>query len=56
MLASQGDYLEALDCLTIIENMAGPFEESHLLVSTTLTKRIHRGKGTTNGSKSPNYE
>jgi hypothetical protein len=38
MLASQGDYLEALDCLTIIENMAGPFEESHLLEAQLLLK------------------
>lgn len=28
-----GDYLIALDCLTIIENMAGPFSESQLLES-----------------------
>lgn len=38
MLATQGDYLEALDCLTIIENMAGPFEESQLLESQLLLK------------------
>jgi len=38
MLASQGDYLEALDCLTIIENMSGPFDESQLLESQLLLK------------------
>lgn len=38
MLATQGDYLEALDCLTIIENMAGPFDESQLLESQLLLK------------------
>lgn len=38
MLASQGDYLEALDCLTILENMAGPFEESQLLEAQLLLK------------------
>jgi len=30
-IACDGDYLEALDCLTILENMPGPFEERHLL-------------------------
>lgn len=38
MLATQGDYLEALDCLTIIENMAGPFEEAQLLEAQLLLK------------------
>lgn len=38
LLASQGDYLEALDCLTIIENMTGPFEESQLLEAQLLLK------------------
>lgn len=38
MLATQGDYLEALDCLTIIENMTGPFEEAQLLESQLLLK------------------
>ncbi len=38
MLASQGDYLEALDCLSIIENMSGPFDESQLLESQLLLK------------------
>jgi hypothetical protein len=38
MLASQGDYLEALDCLTIIEHMSGPFDESQLLESQLLLK------------------
>jgi hypothetical protein len=38
MLASQGDYLEALDCLTIIENMSGPFDESQLLEAQLLLK------------------
>ena len=38
MLASQGDFLEAIDCLTIIENMSGPFDESQLLESQLLLK------------------
>ena len=39
MLASQGDYLEALDCLTIIENMSGPFDESQLLLKEYIEER-----------------
>lgn len=30
-IAASGDYLIALDCLTIMENMLGPFSESQLL-------------------------
>lgn len=30
-IASKGDFLEALDCLTIIENMEGPFMEENIL-------------------------
>jgi hypothetical protein len=30
-IASEGDYLEALECLTIIENLDGPFEEADIL-------------------------
>ncbi len=30
-IACEGNFLEALDCLTIIENMEGPFEEHHIL-------------------------
>ena len=30
-IAVDGNFLEALDCLTIIENMEGPFEERHFL-------------------------
>lgn len=32
-MAVEGDYLEALECLTIIENLEGPFEESDILES-----------------------
>jgi len=32
-IAIEGDYLEALECLTIIENLEGPFEESDILES-----------------------
>ena len=30
-LASEGDFLQALECLTILENLSGPFEEHQLL-------------------------
>lgn len=32
-IAIEGNFMEALDCLTIIENMNGPFEERHILES-----------------------
>jgi hypothetical protein len=30
-IAVDGDFMEALDCLTILENMEGPFEERQIL-------------------------
>lgn len=30
-LAAEGSFMEALECLTIIENLEGPFEERHVL-------------------------
>lgn len=38
MLASTGDFMQALECLTIIENMQGPFEEHQLLEAQLLLK------------------
>jgi hypothetical protein len=32
-IAVDGDFMETLECLTIIENMEGPFEERHILES-----------------------
>ncbi len=32
-IAVDGDYLDTLECLTIIENLEGPFEERHILES-----------------------
>jgi hypothetical protein len=32
-IAVDGNFMEALECLTIIENMDGPFEERHILES-----------------------
>ncbi len=37
-LATEGDLLQALDCLTIIENLSGPFEEHQLLESQLYLK------------------
>lgn len=33
LFATEGDFMVALDCLTILENMPGPFEERHILES-----------------------
>lgn len=33
MIATQGDLMEAVDCLTIIENLEGPFMEENILES-----------------------
>lgn len=30
-IACDGNFMEALECLTIIENLDGPFEENHIL-------------------------
>lgn len=32
-IAVDGSFMEALECLTVIENMEGPFEERHILES-----------------------
>ena len=32
-IAVDGDFMEALECLTIIENLEGPYEERHILES-----------------------
>lgn len=33
LIATTGDFMEALDCLTIIENLEGPFMEENILES-----------------------
>ncbi len=33
LIATEGDFMEALDCLTIIENLEGPFMEENILES-----------------------
>jgi hypothetical protein len=37
-LATVGDFLQALECLTILENLSGPFEEHQLLESQLYLK------------------
>ena len=37
-LATEGDFFQALECLTIIENLSGPFEEHQLLESQLYLK------------------
>lgn len=39
-IACEGNLLEALDCLTIMEGMSGPFEERHTLEAQLLLKEF----------------
>ena len=43
-ISVSGDYLIALDCLTIIENMPGPFSESQLLEAQLHLKEFLENK------------
>lgn len=40
-LAVKGDFLVTLECLTILENLDGPFEESSILEAQLLLKDYH---------------
>ena len=42
-LAVKGDFMVTLECLTIIENLEGPFIESSILESQLLLKDYHEG-------------
>ena len=42
-LAVKGDFLVTLECLTILENLDGPFDESSLLEAQLLLKEYHDG-------------
>lgn len=42
-LAVRKDFMVALECLTILENLDGPFEESAILESQLLLKDYHEG-------------
>ena len=37
-IATEGNFMEALECLTILENLDGPFEERHILESQLFLK------------------
>lgn len=47
-LAANGDFLITLECLTILENLEGPFEEADLLEAQLILKEYHE-----NGVKDP---
>ena len=40
-LSTQGDLMRAIECLTVIENLTGPFEEHHLLESQLYLKEYY---------------
>ena len=40
-LSTQGDLMRAIECLTVIENLMGPFEEHHLLESQLYLKEYY---------------
>ena len=43
-LAVTGDFLLILECLTILENLNGPFEEADILESQLLLKTYYEGE------------
>ncbi len=44
-IAVEGNFMEAMDCLTIIENLEGPFEERHILESQLHLRDYIEDKG-----------
>ena len=50
-LAVEGDFMQSLECLTVIENMLGPFEEHHLLESQLYLQEYHSNKTNANQQK-----
>lgn len=42
-LSTEGDFMQALECLTIIENMLGPFTENQLLEAQLYLKEYLEG-------------
>ncbi len=50
-IAVFGDFMETLECLTIIENMEGPFMEEDILESQLHLKRYLEGEGKQNKQK-----
>jgi hypothetical protein len=43
-IACEGDLIEALDCLTIIENMEGPFEEEQVMEAKLILNNYMENK------------
>ncbi|MBU2020390.1 MAG: hypothetical protein KJ941_12150, partial [Bacteroidetes bacterium] len=43
-LATEGDFFEAFECLTVIENLEGPFEETQILESQLYLKEFLEGE------------
>ena len=50
-IAVEGDFLEALDCLTIIENLEGPFMEEDILECQLHLKSYLEGNNTNDAQK-----
>ena len=46
-IAVEGDYLDTLECLTIIENLEGPFEERHILEAQLFLRDFIESAGKT---------
>lgn len=46
-IAVEGDYLDTLECLTIIENLEGPFEERHILEAQLFLRDFIESEGKT---------
>ncbi len=46
-IACEGDLIEVLDCLTIIENMEGPFEEEQIMEAKLLLNNYTESKQNT---------
>jgi hypothetical protein len=46
-IAVEGDYLDTLECLTIIENLEGPFEERHILEAQLFLRDFIESTGKT---------
>lgn len=44
-LAAGGDYLMAMECLTILENLEGPFDEAHILESQIIVSKALQEAG-----------
>ena len=43
-LAIEGDFMKSVECLTVIENMQGPFEEHDLLEAQLYLKEYHSNR------------